>query len=31
MMQSWADYLDQLRDSGSNVVPMTRKASGDSR
>ena len=31
MMAAWADYLDQLRDSGSNVVPMTRKASGDSR
>ena len=31
MMAAWADYLDQLRDSGSNVVPITRKASGDSR
>ena len=31
MMAAWADYLDQLRDNGSNVVPMTSKASGDSR
>ena len=31
MMAAWADYLDQLRDSGSNVVPMTHKASGNSR
>jgi integrase len=31
MMAAWADYLDQLRDSGGNVVPLARKASGDSR
>ena len=31
MMQAWADYLDQLRDSTGKVVPMKRKAYGDSR
>ena len=31
MMQAWADYLDQLRDGTGKVVPMKRKASGDSR
>ena len=31
MMQAWADYLDQLREGTGKVLPMTRKASGDSR
>jgi integrase len=31
MMQAWADYLDQLRDTTGKVLPMKRKASGDSR
>lgn len=31
MMQAWADYLDQLRDSSGKVLPMQRKASGASR
>jgi integrase len=31
MMQAWADYLDQLRDSTGKVLPMKRKASGASR
>jgi integrase len=31
MMAAWADYLDQLRDGTGKVLPMTRKASGDSR
>jgi integrase len=31
MMAAWADYLDQLRDSGGKVLPMRRQASGDSR
>ena len=31
MMQGWADYLDQLRDGTGKVLPMKRKASGDSR
>ena len=31
MMAAWADYLDQLRDTSGKVLPMTRKASGDSR
>ncbi len=31
MMQAWADYLDQLRDSTGKVLPMRRKASGASR
>lgn len=31
MMQGWADYLDQLRDSTGKVLPMQRKASGTSR
>ena len=31
MMAAWADYLDQLRDTTGKVLPMTRKASGDSR
>lgn len=31
MMQAWADYLDQLRDSSGKVLPMQRKTSGDSR
>lgn len=31
MMQAWADYLDQLRDSTGKVLPMQRKASGASR
>ena len=31
MMQAWADYLDQLRDGTGKVLPMKRKASGESR
>ena len=31
MMAAWADYLDQLRDTTGKVLPMTRKASGESR
>ena len=31
MMAAWADYLDQLRDTSGKVLPMTRKASGESR
>lgn len=31
MMAAWADYLDQLRDTTSKVVPMKSKASGDGR
>lgn len=31
MMQAWADYLDQLRDSTGKVLPMQRKVSGASR
>lgn len=31
MMAAWADYLDQLRDSGGKVLPLRRQASGDSR
>ena len=31
MMQAWADYLDQLRDTTGKILPMKRKASGNSR
>ena len=31
MMAAWAEYLDQLRDTTGKVLPMMRKASGDSR
>ena len=31
MMAAWAGYLDQLRDTTGKVLPMKRKASGDSR
>ena len=31
MMAAWAVYLDQLRDTTGKVLPMKRKASGDSR
>lgn len=31
MMQSWADYLDKLREGDKKVVPLARKRSGSSR